>query len=173
MAAVKISREEINQIYKLVSDHYVRFLKKFGIVLPKLKNSSGKFQKDALALVYLAYGYPKTRKVSKSELTEFLRTFDRGINDSQQARHLSAQKGWNIVAGSRGTVGLRSGEYQLISLEEPYPGFHGHRITDYSSFDEVKKNYGMRCATCGSVEDQPHLHWPDTITKGSCIGNFC
>lgn len=72
--------------------------------MPKLYDSQGNFTKDALVLVYLAYDYPKTRIVSKEELTKFVRSFYPATNDVQQARHLGAQAGWWIVAGGRDKV---------------------------------------------------------------------
>jgi hypothetical protein len=159
MAAIRLSSVQIKQTYELISKFHTKFLKKAGVHLPKFGTL------DALALIYLVFGYPKTRIISKGELTEFLRKYNKDIIDTQQGRHLSAQQGWNIVAGSRGAVGLRSGEYKLVSLETPYPQHHGHRVTDNSSWDAIKQSYNMRCATCGSLEDEPVYHWPGTITK--------
>lgn len=52
----------------------------------------------------LTYDYPKTRKVSKEELTRFIRSHYPDTNDVQQARHLGAQAGWWIVAGGRDNI---------------------------------------------------------------------
>ena len=94
------------------------------------------------------------------------------MSDVQQARHLAAQKGWFIASGTRGNKikgeHLGQGEYKLVSLREPYPGFRGHRVEERISgedWEELKKKYGNRCATCGSEEGKPHLHWPNVITK--------
>ncbi|MCW7072031.1 MAG: hypothetical protein OCU12_06890 [Methanophagales archaeon] len=54
--------------------------------LPKLTGSQGNYTKDALVLVYLAQGYQNTKKVSKGELTQFIRLYDPSVNDVQQAR---------------------------------------------------------------------------------------
>ncbi|MGB9852922.1 MAG: hypothetical protein ACPLPX_08695 [Candidatus Kapaibacteriota bacterium] len=84
-----------------------------------LRNKKGNYTKDASVLVYLARQYPNTRKVSKTELTDFIRKFYPDTNDVQQARHLAAQKGWNISSGTRsnGKFDLKSGEYKLETLE--------------------------------------------------------
>ena len=135
--------------------------------MPKLYGSKGNFTKDALVLIYLTYDYPNTRKVSKEELTRFVRSYYPNTNDVQQARHLGAQAGWWIVAGGRDNIVLKigRGSYQLYTLEQPYPGFKkGHRISETDSWDEIKEKYNFRCATCGSQENKPHLHWPATRT---------
>ena len=161
-----LSKKKIEKTYKMISSYYDKYLKKHGVRMPKLTRTKG-FTKDALILIYLAQGYPKTRKVSKSELTEFIRGFYPTINDVQQARHLGAQKGWFIAAGGRDNrdVSLKRGEYQLITLEKPYPAFHGHRVEETSDWGSLKMQYGHRCVTCGSKEGEPNIHYPNTITK--------
>ncbi len=119
-------------------------------------------------LVYLARFYPNTVIVTKEELTRFIRQYYPNVNDVQQARHLSAQKGWFISSGGRDNVHVKKiGEYRLISLEIPYPGFTKHRTeqTSDDSWISIKQKYHNRCATCGSEENKRHLHWTNTITK--------
>ena len=78
------------------------------------------------------------------------------------------QKGWYIASGSRGDDNnLKNGEYKLISLEQPYPGFIKNRRTGLNTndFEEIKKHYGYRCACCGSKEGEPHLYYKNIITQ--------
>jgi len=163
-----LNKKSVEAIYKTISEYHKKYLEKFGVKLPKLKDLKGNFTKDALVLVYLAYDYPKTRKVSKEELTKFIRSHYPNTNDVQQARHLGAQSGWWVVSGGRDNIVLKveRGSYQLYTLEEPYPGFQqGHRISNTDNWDKIKEEYNYRCATCGSQEGKPHFHWPATKTK--------
>lgn len=162
-----LSDDDIKKTYKSIKGFHENHLKKYGVKLPKLTDSNRKYTKEALILVYLAQGYPDTKKVSKEELTQFIRQYYPKVNDVQQARHLGAQKGWYIDAGGRsnGDVTLSRGDYQLISLKQPYPGFHGHRVSKTENWEELKRQYGYRCATCGSKEGEPNFHWPNTVTK--------
>lgn len=161
----RLSDNEIREIYEMICKYYNKYLKQYGVKLPKLTDKEGNYTKDALVLVYLAQGYPKTKSVSKVELTQFIHQYY--PDDVQQARHLGAQRGWFIVSGARGNkhVPLKYGEYQLITLEKPYPAFKEHRIEETDEWENLKKQYGYRCATCGSEEGKTHLHWPNTITK--------
>ena len=162
-----LDQKNIEQNYKIICDYHANFLKKYGVKLPKLKDTKGNFTKDALVLVYLADNYPNTKKVSKEELTEFIRSFYPRTNDVQQARHLGAQSGWWIAAGGRDNMvlTLKRGDYQLYTLEEPYPMFmQGHRITETDDWEKIKQNYKYRCATCGSKEGELNFHWPATKT---------
>ena len=112
---VVLKKGEIEKTYKMISNFHEKFLKKYGVKLPKLYNKEKKISKDALVLVYLARGYPKTRKITKEELTIFIRSYYPNTNDVQQARHLGAQSGWWIVAGGRDNIvlSIKRGVYQL------------------------------------------------------------
>ncbi|MBE8182652.1 MAG: hypothetical protein HAW61_03925 [Candidatus Portiera sp.] len=165
---IKLSDATIRDDYKKIEYYHNKCLEKHGVLLPKLIGSDNRYVKGALVLVYLFHGYPDTRIVSKQELTAFMRKYYPGTNDVQQARHLGAQKGWWIVAGGRDNIvaELKRGQYQLHTLEKPFPSFtKGHRISDTGDWEAIKQNYSFRCATCGSEEGQPHLHWPSTKTK--------
>jgi len=166
----RLSNEKIEKIYDMLRRYYKKYLKQHGVKLPKLTDSKGNYTKDALVLVYLAQNYPNTKKVSKGELTQFIRQYYPNVVDIQQARHLGAQKGWFIVSGTRGNKGaikLKSGEYQLISLKKPYPAFVRQRADelDIKDWEKLKKRYKNRCATCGSEEGKPNIHWPNSITR--------
>ena len=165
----KLSKNEISSTYALIKEYHEKYLKKHGVKLPKL-SSGDSYTKDALTLVYLAQGYPDTRIVTKAKLTEFIREYDNAVTDVQQARHLAAQKGWFILSGTRndnisGTLG--PGEYQLKTMEKPYPGFTAERrgeTIDENFWESLKKQYDYRCACCGSEEGKPHRYWKNTIT---------
>jgi ribosomal protein L34E len=161
-----LTDKKIHQIYQTICGYYNKHLRGYGVKLPELIGKEG-YTKDALVLVYLAQGYPRTKKATKHELTLFIRKYYPDINDVQQARHLGAQKGWFISAGGRDNkdVSLTRGEYQLVSLEKPYPAFKGHRIEKAEDWEGLKRQYGFRCATCGSKEGEPNIHWPNTITR--------
>lgn len=162
-----MTETDIDKLYETITQFHTKYLKQFGVKLPKLYDNNGNFTKDALVLCYLTNGYPNTKKVTKEELTKFVREFYPDVNDVQQARHFGAQQSWWIVAGGRDNIVLeiKRGEYQLYTLEQPYPNFKkGHRIKDTDNWEEIKASYNYRCATCGSQEGQPHFHWSATKT---------
>jgi len=80
---IRLDRESIRLTYELICEYHEKYLKQYGVKLPKLFIGKN-YTKDALTLVYLAQGYPVTRIVSKSELTEFIRLFDDSVLDVQQ-----------------------------------------------------------------------------------------
>lgn len=160
---------DIYAVYTLIEGYHKQYLSNKGVKLPRLL-SKGKFTKDALTLVYLCRNYPNTKVVDKSELTAFIRKHYPDTNDVQQARHLAAQKGWYIASGTRKdniSLQLKPSEYKVITLEQSYPGFT-HERRSYAEgddfFEQLKKEYDYRCATCGSKEGEPHRYWKSTTT---------
>ncbi len=65
----KLSDNEIKTTYKMIDSHDDKYLRQHGVKMPRLTSTEG-FTKDALVLIYPAQDYPKTRTVSKTELTE-------------------------------------------------------------------------------------------------------
>lgn len=165
-----MTKQEIEQTYEMLNQYHAQHLKSLGVKLPKLKNK-GNYTMDALVLIYLAKDYPHTRVVSKAELTRFIQIFHPEHNDTQQARHLSAQRGWYILSGTRGdyaSANIPEGHYQLKSLTESYPGFTAERrdcLISSDDFEALKAQYDHRCATCGSREGEAHRYWKNTKTK--------
>lgn len=163
----KLTKKELEAKYKTIENYYDKYLKDLGIKLPHLI-WRGKYTEKALTLICLSENYPKTRAVSKSDLTKFIKQYNKSISDDIQAgRHLGKQDGWYIVTGRRGDLdegAILDGSYKLISLEKGYPKFspdrRGDTITD-DFWENLKKTYGYRCAFCGSKENEPHRYNPE------------
>ena len=137
-------------------------------VLPSLKRGNV-YSESALTLVYLAREYPNTLPTSKDEITKFCeKCIGKEINDLQAPRHLATQSGWCIQSGRNNpTQDVPSGYYKLLTLEKSLPNFSKKRRENYgdNEFEEIKKSYEYRCATCGSKEGEQHKHWKHTIVK--------
>lgn len=165
-----MTETEIQKYYDMIKSYHSKHLKYHNIKLPELKTKAGLYIKDSLVLVFLSKNYPKTEVVSKDSLTQFVKRFYPNTTDVQQARHLSRQKGWNILSGQRGDISMEeipSGSYKLMSLETPYPSFNSHRVTNYGKdyWESLKETYENRCASCGSTEGEKNFVNPSTITQ--------
>lgn len=165
-----LTKKQIEDTYEIIKQYHTKYLKSHGVQLPSLKRGNN-YTKDALVLVYLAQGYPNTEIISKTELTEFIKTYYPGTNDVQQARHLAAQKGWFILSGTRNdntSISIPFGSYKLASLEKYYDGFTAERRQECFSKDyweTLKAQYNNKCACCGSVEGQRHRYWKNITVK--------
>jgi len=167
---LNLTDSQIERAYEELKEIHKNNLEDFGVKLPELKCGNN-FTKNALVLIYL---YKKfNHKVSKTELTKFVKKYYPDTNDVQQGRHLGAQYGWYILSRTREDLeaiklGLSSGEYQFISLECHHPNFTPmRRETNVSeeAWEQLKEDYNFRCATCGSKEGEPNFHYPSSITK--------
>lgn len=161
--------EEIEKIYNVIKENHNKYLSSLGIKLPKLKNGDS-FTMNSLVLVYLARNYPKTSIVSKEELTQFIKIYYPDVNDVQQARHLGRQFGWYILSGQRGDFTkekIPAGSYKLVTLEETYPEFNSHRVTNLTNdfWINLKNTYDNRCASCGSKEGEKNFINPAAKTQ--------
>lgn len=164
-----MTTKEIERIYAIIKEYHEKYLSIFDIKLPRLRNGDS-FTINSLVLVYLAKNYPKTKIVSKEELTQFIKNYYPNVNDVQQGRHLARQNGWYIVSGQRGDITeikIPSGSYKLISLEKPYPAFTSHRNINFSGnfWEDLKKTYHNRCASCGSPENTANYINPSAVTQ--------
>ena len=161
---------ELEQYYSELKEYHEKYLKKYGVKLSKLKRGNN-YIKDTLVLIYLYANFENS--VSKDELTDFLAEYGERQNDMQQARHLGQQKGWYIISGTRGDIecekyDVHAGEYALISVKKHYPNFtHLKRIDNLKGdeWEAIKAQYNYRCATCGSIEGEPNIHYPSRITQ--------
>lgn len=161
----------INEKYNEIRNYWEKNLKSYGVKLSSLKNKNGFYTINALVLVYL-YVNLKTA-VSKEELTAFIRNIGYDVIDVQQARHLAIQNGWYIISGQRGDVecvkyGVLPGQYMLVSVEKPYPQYTSKKRLEHlndNSWEELKKHYNNRCVSCGSLENEKNLLYPNSITR--------
>ena len=163
----KLNHNELLKLYNEIKQYHYKYLKKHGVKMPQLTRINKVYIKDALVLIYLYQNYPETRICTKNEITKFISLYFRNVNDVRQARHLAAQKGWWILAGGRDNIveSLKRGEYKLHTLNRPYPNFNQiKRKNLINSWNDIKKFYKNKCITCGSEENQPHLHWTETKT---------
>lgn len=167
---MQVSDSKLMECYSELKEYYEKYLKEYGVKFPNLKIGDT-YTKDALVLIYLYLNFQKP--VSKEDLTNFLGQYGERPNDVQQARHLGQQKGWYIISGQRHDqeceeYNVKPGEYALISVEKYYPKFTNlKRISNLTGdeWEELKKEYNYRCATCGSVEGEPNLHYPNITTQ--------
>ena len=78
--------------------------------------------------------------------------------DPLQIRHLSTQKGWNII--KRGKY-----EHCLVNVFEPSQSFipdrRGDELTD-EMWEDLKRSYDYMCVNCGSKDGEP-MRWDKSI----------
>lgn len=95
----------------------------------------------------------KDREVHKEEMSAIVQREKGGNPADQQVRHLK-RDGWNIVEGA-----VR-GAHRLDNPYQPSPDWLNERARRQgqlaaTTFDELKRAFGNRCATCGATDGEP------------------
>lgn len=95
----------------------------------------------------------KDREVHKEEMSAIVQRERGGNPVDQQVRHLK-RDGWNIVPGAT------RGAHRLDNPYQPSPEWANEQARRQGqlaagTFDELKRAFGHRCATCGAVEGEP------------------
>jgi len=142
-------KKDIERLYNELENNWKVYLEPLNVKMPNLL-VSGKYTKDALVLIYL---YDRIgEKVTKHELTIFLKEMGFVTDDVQQARHLAQQKGWYILSGTRRDIeckqyNLNNGDYLFKTYKEKYPSYYSIRrgtkpVED--EWEELKKRYRIQ-----------------------------
>ncbi len=141
--------KDVKRLYDELEKNWKEYLEPLNVKIPKLL-VGGKYTKDALVLIYL---YDKMgMKVTKHELTMFLKAMGCDTNDVQQARHLAQQKGWYILSGTRRDMeckqyDLNNGDYLFKTYKEKYPSYYSIRRgtkPEGSEWEQLKKRYRLQ-----------------------------
>lgn len=165
--------DEAKRVYAHVVDNVQRA--QLPVKLPRLLAPRGDFTVTGLTLVFFAARLGKVG--NKAELNRFLRMMRCESNDPQP-RHLGMQHGLNFLVHGCYHPGeqrvLRAGEYSLLDLQTVHPSYvnmHRKCSVDSAEFGRLKRQYGGRCACCGSREGDRHLknkHMVTSLEKGHC-----
>lgn len=95
----------------------------------------------------------KDREVRKEEMSAIVQRERGGNPVDQQVRHLK-RDGWNIVPGQA------RGSHRLNDPFQPGPEWANEQNRRQGqlaagTFEELKRAFGNRCATCGAIEGEP------------------
>ena len=154
-----ISQEEKDKWTELVLNECNEYLLSYSLKIPEV--SSNKF----LQLVCLRIH--KNKLVSKEVISEFVRFFNKNASVDQQSRHLGSQDFFYVLNAKEKIPNVDMivpvGYHILITLEAPHPKYiyASHKRAGRfaaRNFDELKRAYNNRCATCGSLENKPHFY---------------
>jgi len=174
----KITKRQINKHWKDVIVPALEHLKPLGVKIAPLKKKKDKsYHKMPLVLVFLSMHIGEPIHVQR--LDSFVRKH-LGKEIDVQARHIYGNRyGFHVLSSKKKDIGMehikagRSGALKLVDLQTAHPNFRPRARNsgelDDEAWELLKKRFGNRCATCGSLEGQPHLHEPSkrtVLTKG-------
>lgn len=161
----KIEFEELEKIYLELKEDYINYLEKYKVKFPSYLKNKNKFSKKALQLIFLKKH--ELKLVHKDQVSEFVSFYEK-CKDIQ-VRHLGSQSGWNILnKGEKiDNFEIPSGYHILVSTKRPKSGYNQSKrelVLNAKDFEDIKKAYDFKCATCGSKEGQKH-RYKENIVK--------
>ena len=153
---VPIDPEECEQLWKDIVEKHSNNLAQYSVKLPGV-GTCKQYQ-----LIYL-YKFMNCY-VKKDVVSEFVAAYLPDAGKDQQVRHLAAD-GFCVL--NRNEKVINAGEtvptgYNLLqTLDYPKPQFMKNLmkrqgVMNTSDFEDVKKFFGYRCASCGAKEGEPH-----------------
>lgn len=159
---LKMDAKEAQQIFRQIEKDFEKNLKEHKVKLPGY-NTNYYFQ-----LVFLYKN--KGKFIHKDVVSEFVKTMNTKAGSDCQVRQL-AQQGWYVLVKNDEVPGTTlktpSGYHTLFTTDEAKPSYllaldkRKSRL-EAKTFEELKKIYNNKCATCGAVEGKKH---PREINK--------
>ena len=151
-----LNRAKRDEIWQALVDDYNNVLKVDGVKIPK-RNSS----KASWLILLKAF---ETAQVQKEVFGEFAKIENPNASGDQQVRHLK-RDGWYVLgAGDKiphTQQTIPAGDYLMVTSRQKHPDYSnqtaGNTLTQ-AEFEKTKNAFGNRCASCGSVEGQPHRY---------------
>ena len=156
---IPITREEKDKWSDIVVKECNEYLISYSLKIPTI--NSNKF------LQLLCLRINKNKLVSKEVISKFVRYFNKDASVDQQSRHLGSQDFFYVLNAREKIPNIDMivpvGYHILITLETPHPKYihasskRAGRLAA-RNFDELKRVYNNRCATCGSLGNKPHFY---------------
>ncbi|MDE0151986.1 MAG: hypothetical protein OXK80_05795 [Bdellovibrionales bacterium] len=149
-------KEQLQKAWEDLKKLHKIYLNKYGVKIPigKEFNSSGK----AVWLSVLHYN--KEKEVHKDDISKITQVHIPKAGSDQQVRHLK-RDGWDI--GSKRGVHKLNPYYP--SLEFMNMSNTKNKRLKSNDFEEIKADFGGRCATCGADEGKPNPRYGSNVVK--------
>lgn len=130
------------------------YLQRFDVRFPK-KNTSQ--ERLWVAILLLLHDQHKGAYIHKDDICILARKVNPDLGLDQQVRHLK-RSGWNLESDPK-----RKGWYRFYNPHTPSPEHTANQLRKTSittdDFDQLKRVYSNRCATCGAEEGKPSTRY--------------
>lgn len=153
-----VKRSCLKKAFNAIAKDWNAHLKNAGIKLPAENTAKG-YQLTVLK-------HFQGRAVHKEDISAFVAKHTGQPASDQQVRHLKTQGGWHIL--NRGDVHLVNGReiynpdgcHVLITTAIPLPNalLTRRAVVESGDWDEILKQYGYQCASCGTKLGERHRY---------------
>ena len=143
MTLQETGNDELDVAFADLQRIHHTYLARYNVKLPE-PGSQKAFQHSILH-------HAKDEPVHNDTVSRIVRQYLPNAATDQQVRHLK-RDGWNIT-GSRGDHALKDPFRPLEEYANERAKRQG-RLNAYT-WDDVKRTFGNRCATCGAIDGEP------------------
>ena len=146
------SKRKLQAAWRELREIHQEYLARYDVKCPSTSKYSDTQKAMWLSMLYLN----RDREVDKNEMSALAKRDMPHLAADQQVRHLK-RDGWHLK-GSHGK--------HKLDPYNPSPEFRNKSARnkarlEASSFDEIKKAFSFRCATCGAKEGRPDPRYGD------------
>ena len=141
------TESDLEQAYEKANAIHGKHLSKHGVKMPEWGRAKGYW------FSILIYFSPES--VHKDTISDITRTYLPEFARDQEVRHLK-RDGWNLEG---------KGQHVIKESTKVSPEFKLNKLRlKASNFEEIKKAFGNRCASCGVLEGEPSFRYGEETT---------
>lgn len=141
------TQTKLQQAWEELKEIHKEYLERHEVVIPTGRTYDSSAKSIWLSVLFYYKGQP----VHKDVISDVCQRDKANLARDQQIRHLK-RGGWSMKNDGRGNHELNPYEPSLEFLNEKVR--RDGRL-HARTFDDVKKAFGYRCATCGAKEERP------------------
>lgn len=148
------SPAELQKSWNDLRDIHTEYLKKHAVKIPKHE----RYDQVAKSIWLAVLHFYKNEPVHKDLISDVCQRDRPTLGRDQQVRHLK-RDGWKLT----GSGGCHQLDPYQPSLEWLNESTRHERRLNATTFAELKKQYGNKCATCGAMEGRPDSRYGEDI----------
>ena len=141
------SKVELQRAWEELQDIHEQYLARHAVKLPRANQYNESAKSIWLAVLFLKRG----EDVHKNMISVVCQRDKPDLAPDQQVRHLK-RDGWRLRSDGRGNHSLDPFQPSLeyLNIKTRREG-----LLSAESFEDIKRTFGHRCATCGAREGRP------------------
>lgn len=149
------SDSNLQNAWDELQDIHEEYLAKFDVKLPRANLYNERAKSIWLAVLYHFVG----KDVHKNTISAVCQRDNPNLAPDQQVRHLK-RDGWKLISDGNGNHKLDPFQ---PSLELMNDRVRRDGLLSAESFEDVKRTFGHKCATCGAREGRPDSRYGEDL----------
>ena len=141
------AKSDLQSAWEELQDIHTRYLARYEVKLPRAIHYNDQAKSIWLAVLF----HYRDKIVHKNSISAVCRRDRPSLAPDQQVRQMK-RDGWRLHSDGKGNHRLDPYEPSLEYMNE---ATRRARLLSAESFDDIKRTFGYRCATCDAGEGEP------------------